>query len=87
MELAGGRDSVAARATELAATDPLTAVRLCELALAVDGEHRGALLAYRAAHEHLLDEHKRANFWLTRWLEGEVRSATNRRDRLDAEPE
>ena len=29
-------------------TDPLTAVRLCELALAVDAEHRGALDAYRA---------------------------------------
>ena len=35
------------------------------------------------AHEQLLAEHGRANFWLTRWLEGEIRSATNRLDRLD----
>ena len=35
---------------------------------------RGA--AYRAAHEQLLADHGGANFWLTRWLEGEVRSAT-----------
>jgi len=82
VELAGGLDAVAARAATLAPTDPLTAVRLCELALAVDAEHRGALQAYRAAHEQLLDAHGRANFWLTRWLEGEVRSATNRIDRL-----
>jgi alkyl sulfatase BDS1-like metallo-beta-lactamase superfamily hydrolase len=82
VDLAGGRDAVAARAAALVATDPLTAVRLSELALAVDGEHRGALQAYRAAHEQLLDEHGRANFWLTRWLEGEIRSATNRIDRL-----
>jgi len=30
-------------------------------------------------------EHGRANFWLTRWLEGEIRSATNRIDRLGHE--
>jgi len=76
--LAGGADTVAERATALAARDPLTAVRLCELVLAVDPDHRAALVAYRAAHEHLLSEHGRANFWMTRWLEGEIRSATNR---------
>lgn len=80
--LAGGVDAVAERAGALAPTDPLAAVRLCELALAVDAEHGGALTAYRAAHEQLLAEHGRANFWLTRWLEGEIRSATNRIDRL-----
>jgi len=58
---------------------------LCELALAVDPQHRGALDAYRGAHEQLLAEHGRANFWLTRWLEGEVRGATNRLQRLDAQ--
>ena len=82
--LAGGVESVAARAGELAASDPLTAVRLCEIALAVDPAHAGALDAYRAAHTQLLAEHGRANFWMTRWLEGEVRSATNRIDRLEA---
>jgi alkyl sulfatase BDS1-like metallo-beta-lactamase superfamily hydrolase len=84
VELAGGPDAVAQRAASRATTDPLAAVRLCELALAVDGEHRGALDAYRRAHEQLLAQHDRANFWLTRWLEGEVRSATNRLERLDA---
>ena len=80
--LAGGPDAVAQRAATLAGTDPLTAVRLCELALAVDAEHRAALDAYRRAHETLLVEHGAANFWLTRWLEGEVRGATNRLERL-----
>ncbi len=84
VELAGGADAVAARAAALARTDPLTAVRLCELVLAVDADHRGALDAYRRAHEQLLAEHGRANFWLTRWLEGEVRGAANRLARLDA---
>jgi alkyl sulfatase BDS1-like metallo-beta-lactamase superfamily hydrolase len=81
--LAGGTDVVAARASELARDDALTAVRLAELALAVDASHRGALEAYRSAHERLLEEHGRANFWLVRWLEGEIRSATNRLARLD----
>jgi alkyl sulfatase BDS1-like metallo-beta-lactamase superfamily hydrolase len=80
--LAGGPDAVARRAAALADTDPLTAVRLSELALAVDTGNRGALEAYRRAHERLLIEHGRANFWLTRWLEGEVRGATNRLERL-----
>jgi hypothetical protein len=73
---------VANRAAELAANDPLSAVRLCEIALAVDSDHRGALDAYRAAHEQLLAEHAGANFWLTRWLEGEIRGAENRIGRL-----
>jgi alkyl sulfatase BDS1-like metallo-beta-lactamase superfamily hydrolase len=82
VELAGGREAVGQRAATLAATDPLTAVRLCELVLAVDPNDRTALGAYRDAHEQLLREHARANFWLTKWLEGEVRSATNRLERL-----
>jgi alkyl sulfatase BDS1-like metallo-beta-lactamase superfamily hydrolase len=82
--LAGGTDAVARRASDVITSDPLTAVRLCELALAVDRDHRAALDAYRRAHEQLLVEHDRANFWLTKWLEGEVRSATNRIERLDA---
>lgn len=82
--LAGGADAVAVRAEALVATDPLTAVRLCELALAVEPRNRRALEAYRRAHEQLLAEHGRANFWLTHWLEGEVRGASNRLARLDA---
>jgi alkyl sulfatase BDS1-like metallo-beta-lactamase superfamily hydrolase len=79
VELAGGADAVAARAgAVLAAGDALTAVRLCELALAVEPEHVAALEAYVTAHETLLAEHAGANFWLTRWLEGEIGSARNR---------
>jgi alkyl sulfatase BDS1-like metallo-beta-lactamase superfamily hydrolase len=83
--LAGGTDAVAARAGALAGTGPLAAIRLCEIALAADRDHAGALDAYRRAHETLLTEHGRANFWLTRWLEGEIRSAANRITRLGAQ--
>jgi len=76
--LAGGPDAVADRAAALAASDPLTAVRLCEMALAADPAHPRALDAYVAAHEQLLAAHAGANFWLTRWLEGEIAGARNR---------
>jgi hypothetical protein len=74
---------VATRAARaLADGDALSAVRLCEMALAVDAVHRAALETYRDAHEQLLAEHAATsaggNFWLTRWLEGEIASATNR---------
>jgi glyoxylase-like metal-dependent hydrolase (beta-lactamase superfamily II) len=80
--MAGGTDAIAQRASDLADVDPLTAIRLCELALTVDDAHRGALVAYGRAHERLLTEHSRANFWMTKWLEGEVRSTANRLARL-----
>jgi glyoxylase-like metal-dependent hydrolase (beta-lactamase superfamily II) len=83
VSLAGGTDAVSERAFALAPTEPLTAIRLCELVLAVDGGHRGALNAYGRAHEQLLLDHHGENFWLTRWLEGEVRSVVNRLERLD----
>jgi alkyl sulfatase BDS1-like metallo-beta-lactamase superfamily hydrolase len=86
VELAGGTDAVAARAAELAPGEPLTAVRLSEAALAVDPEHLGALRAYVAAHEQLLAEHARANFWLTKWLEGEIAGARNRIARAGGAP-
>jgi len=82
VDLAGGADAMAERAAALAGTDPLSAVRLCEIVLAVDPGHHGALSAYRSAHETLLAEHGRANFWLTGWLEGEIRSTSNRLARL-----
>jgi len=83
VDVAGGTDAVAQRAGSLVTSDPLTAIRLCELALAVDRGHRIALEAYCRAHEQLLSDHGNANFWLTSWLEGEVRSATHRLERLD----
>jgi glyoxylase-like metal-dependent hydrolase (beta-lactamase superfamily II) len=84
--LAGGTGALAARASELAATDALTAIRLCELALAADPHNTPALDAYAQAHATLLREDDRGNFWLTKWLEGEVRSATNKRARLETAP-
>ncbi|MFN8036907.1 MAG: MBL fold metallo-hydrolase [Acidimicrobiia bacterium] len=80
--LAGGPDAVSERARTLLARDPLTAIRLCEHALAVDSGCVDALRVYGDAHERLLGEHDRANFWLTRWLEGEVTSTRNRLDRI-----
>ena len=38
---------------------------------------------YRRAHEALLARHDRANFWMTKWLEGEIRSAANRLARVE----
>jgi alkyl sulfatase BDS1-like metallo-beta-lactamase superfamily hydrolase len=84
VDLAGGADAVARHADTLIASDTLTAVRLSELALAVDPEHRDALRVYQQAHERLLADHGTNNFWLTRWLEGEVRGTKNRLERLDA---
>lgn len=79
VELAGGPDAVAARATTLVDKgDALGAVRLAEMALSTEPDHLGALGVYRTAHETLLTEHGGENFWLTRWLEGECASATNR---------
>jgi alkyl sulfatase BDS1-like metallo-beta-lactamase superfamily hydrolase len=84
VEAVGGSDALSRRAAELVSADPLSAIRLCELVLAVDDVHRGALDAYRAAHESLLAAEGGANFWRTKWLEGEIRSATNRLARIDA---
>jgi alkyl sulfatase BDS1-like metallo-beta-lactamase superfamily hydrolase len=80
--LAGGASELARRAASLAATDPLTAIRLCEVVFAGAGEDPAALHAYRRAHERLLEQHGRENFWMTKWLEGEVRSAANRLARV-----
>jgi glyoxylase-like metal-dependent hydrolase (beta-lactamase superfamily II) len=78
VELAGGPDAVAARAADLVGDDTLAAIRLCEMALAADGRHRVALRTYLVAHERLAEQHGRANFWLTRWLEGEIQGTVNR---------
>ena len=89
VDLAGGPDAVAARAAVALDDDrPVDAVRLCEMALSVDDAHAGALTTYRDAHRLLLDQHRTQaeplpNFWLTRWLEGEITSAGNRLGRPD----
>jgi hypothetical protein len=38
------------------------------MVLAADPVHRGALEAYRAAHQVLLDRSDGENFWETGWL-------------------
>jgi len=79
--LAGGPEAVVARAAELVDTDPLAAIRLCEMALHVDARHRGALETYRTAHEDLSNAQDRANYWLTKWLDGEIRGTRARLER------
>ena len=86
VELAGGPDAVATRAAALvdgATGDEqlLTAVRLCEMALAHDARDPVALRTYLAAHERLAENHDRANFWLTNWLDGEISGTKNRVER------
>ena len=67
VELAGGADAVARRAQErLEEGAAVEALHLCEVALAADAKHRGALEVSRAAHERLDTESE--NFWLSRWL-------------------
>jgi alkyl sulfatase BDS1-like metallo-beta-lactamase superfamily hydrolase len=83
VELAGGADAVAGRAAQLVEGAPdeptlLAAVRLCEMALAAEAGNDRALRAYLAAHEGLAALHDRANFWLTHWLDGEIRGTRNR---------
>jgi alkyl sulfatase BDS1-like metallo-beta-lactamase superfamily hydrolase len=91
VDLAGGPDAVAARAAAMVegATDRagfdedalLAAVRLCEMALATDDRNRPALHTYLLAHERLAEQHGRANYWLTNWLDGEIRGTRSRLDR------
>ncbi|MEM8605518.1 MAG: MBL fold metallo-hydrolase [Myxococcota bacterium] len=67
VELAGGPDAVANRASEkLDAGLPVEAIQLAEIALTAEAGHRGALDVAIRAHEAL--ERQSENFWLTQWL-------------------
>jgi glyoxylase-like metal-dependent hydrolase (beta-lactamase superfamily II) len=70
--LAGGPDAIAAAARAKAASAPVEAIHLAEVALAAAPSHRGALEASLAAHRTLLAAS--TNFWETRWLEHAIRS-------------
>ncbi len=66
--------------------DAIGAVHLCEMALATEPGHRGALETFIAAHEALLVEHHdqtegQENFWLVGWLRHQIATA---RGQLDA---
>jgi alkyl sulfatase BDS1-like metallo-beta-lactamase superfamily hydrolase len=71
-ELAGGPDAIADAARAKAATAPVEAIHLAEVALASAPSHRGALEASLAAHRTLLAAS--VNFWETRWLEHAIRT-------------
>ncbi|MGZ6972846.1 MAG: MBL fold metallo-hydrolase [Acidimicrobiia bacterium] len=74
--LAGGPEAIiTAAAGRLGSGDAIGAVQLCEMALAAEPGHRGALETFVAAHELLLDEHGNENFWLVGWLHHQIAGA------------
>jgi alkyl sulfatase BDS1-like metallo-beta-lactamase superfamily hydrolase len=76
VRLAGGPDKVAARAAELATSDPLRALYLTDMALAVDSGHRASLEARVAALKAL--DAKSTNSNERGWLAAGVRDAEAR---------
>ncbi len=76
IRLAGGADCIVTAARErLGRGDALEALHLCEIALAEASPPRSAWEVYEAAHQRLLEEGGRKNFWLTRWIEREIERA------------
>ncbi len=74
VRLAGGPDRIAEAAEQrLAEGDAVEAIHLCEIALTTDASHHKTLTTYLAAHRRLLDSGADDNFWLTRWIEREIR--------------
>jgi hypothetical protein len=71
VRLAGGPDTVARRASDLVSTDPLLALYLTDMALAVDRAHRTALQARIAALRAL--ERKSTNSNERGWLAAGIR--------------
>ena len=67
----GGRRGPA----RIAVGEGIEAVQLCEMALAAEPGHRGALEAFVTAHELLLERHGGENFWLIGWLRDQVAHA------------
>jgi len=79
VELAGGPDAVAARASErLDAGDLLEALHLAEAALAGDPQHGRSLDVAITAHERL--DAASENFWLSSWLRHQIDLLRARRD-------
>jgi alkyl sulfatase BDS1-like metallo-beta-lactamase superfamily hydrolase len=73
VKLAGGPDAVAARAAQLAASDPVNALYLTDMALAVDPQHRGALEARVKALQALDSTSTNSNE--RGWLQAGIREA------------
>jgi alkyl sulfatase BDS1-like metallo-beta-lactamase superfamily hydrolase len=76
VKLAGGPDAVAARAMAIAASDPIDALYLTDMALAVDGAHRAALEARIKALQTL--DAASANSNERGWLQAGIREAERR---------
>jgi hypothetical protein len=76
VKLAGGPDTVAARARQLIESDAVRALYLADMALAVDGRHRAALEA-RLAALRWLDAHS-GNSNERGWLAAGIRDAEAR---------
>jgi alkyl sulfatase BDS1-like metallo-beta-lactamase superfamily hydrolase len=86
VELAGGPDAVAAKASErLADGAAIEAIYLAEIALTKDAKNVAALKVIIAAHERLESESE--NFWLTQWLRKELSSFRTTLDSARARPE
>lgn len=83
VQLAGGPEVVAARASErLASGAPVEAIYLAETALTADSKNVAALEVIIAAHERLEDESQ--NFWLTQWLRRQLGAFRSTLDRVRA---
>ena len=76
VELAGGPDAVATRAAALAASNPLRALYLTDMALAVDARHRAALEARLAALKNLDGASNNSNE--RGWLAAAIRDVERR---------
>jgi alkyl sulfatase BDS1-like metallo-beta-lactamase superfamily hydrolase len=76
VKLAGGPEAVAARALELATTDPVRALYLTDMALAVSSGHRASLEARIAALKALDAQSKNSNE--RGWLAAGLRDAESR---------
>lgn len=76
VKLAGGPDAVAARASELATADPLRALYLTDMVLALNRSHRRALEARIAALKALDAQSKNSNE--RGWLAAGLRDAESR---------
>ena len=76
VELAGGADTLAARArARLAGGDALAAVHLTRIALGAEPGNRAALETSKAAHEALLAAGGGTNLSETMWLRSEIAAA------------
>jgi alkyl sulfatase BDS1-like metallo-beta-lactamase superfamily hydrolase len=79
-----GADPLAAAAhAAVAEGRPERAVHLAEMVLAAEPDHRGALVAYRDAHEALLARDGGENFWETGWLRHRIAATT---EKLEGQP-